>query len=197
MAVLADDPRALLAASGVLRHATVHGAVPVALSPVRMGMGQQPIRCHDGQAFQRVAHRLDDALQPVQGAHRSQDVRGVGPLPPASRLGTAIRALMRMLGGSIGIAILETQLTQNTQIVHSRLMEWLRPDNPLAQGPLLPAPFSLTDPSGIAALNHEVTRQAAMIGYIDDFALMLLVILGSLPLLLLVRVPRRQAVTQH
>jgi hypothetical protein len=36
-----------------------------------------------------------------------------------------------------------------------------------------------------------------MIGYIDDFALMLLVILGSLPLLLLVRVPRRQAATQH
>jgi len=107
--------------------------------------------------------------------------------------GTAMRHLMRMLGGSIGIAILETQLTQNTQIVHSRLMEWLRPDNPLAQAPLLPTPFSLTDPSGIAALNHEVTRQAAMIGYIDDFALMLLVILGSLPLLLLVRVPRRQA----
>ena len=42
---------------------------------------------------------------------------------------------MRMLGGSIGIAILETELSQNTQIVHSRLMEHLRPDNPLAQAP--------------------------------------------------------------
>ena len=61
--------------------------------------------------------------------------------------GTAMRALMRMLGGSIGIAILETQLTQNTQIVHSRLIERLRPDNPLAQAPFLPAPFSLTDPA--------------------------------------------------
>src|SRR4029078_644463 len=81
--------------------------------------------------------------------------------------GTAIRALMRMLGGSIGIAILETQLIQNTQIVHSRLMEALRPDNPLAQAPFLAPPFSLTNPSGIAALNREVTRQAAMIGYID------------------------------
>jgi DHA2 family multidrug resistance protein len=109
--------------------------------------------------------------------------------------GTAIRALMRMLGGSIGIAILETQLTQNTQIVHSRLTEWLRPDNPLAQAPYLPVPFSLTSPSGIAALNHEVTRQAAMIGYIDDFALMLIVILASLPLLLLVRGPPRRPVT--
>ena len=54
------------------------------------------------------------------------------------------------------------------------------------------APFSLTTPSGIAALNQEVTRQAAMIAYNDDFALMLGVILVSLPLLLLVRGPRRQ-----
>ena len=99
-----------------------------------------------------------------------------------------------MLGGSIGIAVLETQLSQNTQIVHSRLVEHLRPDNPLAQAPFLAAPFDLTTPSGIAALNREVTRQAAMIGYIDDFALMLIVILASLPLLLLVRVPRRQPV---
>jgi hypothetical protein len=106
--------------------------------------------------------------------------------------GTALRALRRMLGGSIGIAILETELSQNTQIVHSRLMEHLRPDNPLAKAPYLSAPFSLTDPSGIAALNHEVTRQAAMIAYNDDFALMLIVILASLPLLLLVRSPRRK-----
>ena len=106
--------------------------------------------------------------------------------------GTALRALMRMLGGSIGIAILETQLSQNTQIVHSRLIEHLRPDNPLAQAPYLTAPFSLTDPSGIAALNHEVTRQAAMVAYNDDFALMLWVILACLPLLLLIRGPRRE-----
>jgi len=99
---------------------------------------------------------------------------------------------MRMLGGSIGIAILETQLSQNTQIVHSRLIEHLRPNNPLAQAPYLTAPFSLTGPSGIAGLNHEVTRQAAMVAYNDDFALMLWVILACLPLLLLIRGPRRE-----
>jgi len=106
--------------------------------------------------------------------------------------GTALHALMRMLVGSIGIAILETQLSQNTQIVHSRLIEHLRPNNPLAQAPYLTAPFSLTGPSGIAALNHEVTRQAAMVAYNDDFALMLWVILACLPLLLLIRGPRRE-----
>jgi DHA2 family multidrug resistance protein len=105
--------------------------------------------------------------------------------------GTAFRALMRMLGGSIGISILETQLAQNTQIVHSRLIEGLRPDNPLAQGYFLAPNFSLTEPAGVAALNHEVTRQASMIGYNDDFMLMMIVVLAALPLLLLIKVPRR------
>jgi len=106
--------------------------------------------------------------------------------------GTAIRSLTRMLGGSIGISILQTQLVQNTQIAHSRLVETLRPDNPLVQGHFLAPNFSLTVPSGIAALNAEVTRQAAMISYNDAFALMMIVVIASLPILLLIRVPRRQ-----
>jgi MFS transporter, DHA2 family, multidrug resistance protein len=104
--------------------------------------------------------------------------------------GTALRSLMRMLGGSVGISILEATLAQNTQIVHSQLVEGLRPDNPLAQGHMLGPTFSLTAPSGVAALNAEVTRQAAMISYIDDFKLMMVVILCSLPLVLLIRAAR-------
>ena len=49
--------------------------------------------------------------------------------------GTAIRSLMRNLGGSIGISVLVANLAQDTQIVHSRLVEHLRPDNPLMQAP--------------------------------------------------------------
>jgi DHA2 family multidrug resistance protein len=51
-------------------------------------------------------------------------------------------------------------------------------------------PFSLTTPSGVAALNAEATRQAARIAYIDDFELMMIVIIVALPLLLLLRTPR-------
>jgi DHA2 family multidrug resistance protein len=101
--------------------------------------------------------------------------------------GTAMRSLMRNLGGSIGISVLEALLIQNTQVVHSRLIENLRPDNPLAQAPFLAPPFSLTAPSGIAALNAEVTRQAAMVAYINDYALMMMIVLLLIPLLLLVR----------
>lgn len=104
--------------------------------------------------------------------------------------GTAIRGLMRNLGGSTGIPILLAQLTANTRIVHARLVEYLRPDNLLAQPPLLASQFSLSDASGVAALNQEVTRQASMVAFVDDFKLMMLVSLASIPLVLLLRPPR-------
>ncbi len=107
--------------------------------------------------------------------------------------GTAIRSLVRNLGGSIGISILVATLAENTQVVHSRLVEGLRPDNPLLQAPYLPAPFSLSTPSGVVALNAEVTRQAAMVAYIDDFKLMMLIALASLPLVLLLRPSHRRS----
>jgi DHA2 family multidrug resistance protein len=92
---------------------------------------------------------------------------------------TALRSLMRNLGGSIGMAILEALPAENTQVVHSRLVEHLRLDNPLAQAPCLGAPFSLTTSSGIAAPNAEMTRQAAMGAYKHDFALIKIVTIGS------------------
>jgi len=63
----------------------------------------------------------------------------------------------------------------------------------------LSRPLIVTDPyiagCGIldratALLDGAVTQQAAMIAYIDDFYLMLLLTLAALPLLLLVRPPR-------
>jgi DHA2 family multidrug resistance protein len=101
--------------------------------------------------------------------------------------GTAIFSLMRNIGGSVGISLVEVLLIRNTQIVHSRLVEGLRPDNPLAHPPFMPAPYSLTLPSGIAALNAQATRQATMVAYIDDYKFMMLVIAACLPLLLLLR----------
>ena len=105
--------------------------------------------------------------------------------------GTAIRSLMRNLGGSVGISILVATLAENTQVVHSRLVEGLRPDNPLAQAPYLGEPFSLSTLSGMAAHNAEVTRQAAMVAYVDDFKLIMWITLAAIPLLLLLREARR------
>jgi len=103
--------------------------------------------------------------------------------------GTAIFSLMRNVGGSIGISAVVALLAENTQIVHSRLMENLRPDNPLARAPFLAPGQSLIEPAGIAALNAEATRQAAMVAYIDDFKLMMLIVIFAAPLILLLRKP--------
>ena len=103
--------------------------------------------------------------------------------------GTAIFSLMRNIGGSIGISIVVALLSENTQVVHSRLVENLRPDNPLAHAPYLAAPYSLVTTSGIAALNAEVTRQAQMVAYLDDFKLLMIVVVIASPLLLLLRKP--------
>jgi DHA2 family multidrug resistance protein len=45
---------------------------------------------------------------------------------------------------------------------------------------------------GIAMLNEEVTHQARIIAYIDDFKLMLILAIIVVPLLLLVRTSRPQ-----
>jgi DHA2 family multidrug resistance protein len=45
----------------------------------------------------------------------------------------------------------------------------------------------------LARINGEVTRQAAMIGYLDDFRLMMYVCLAAMPIILLLRSPHKQA----
>jgi DHA2 family multidrug resistance protein len=45
-------------------------------------------------------------------------------------------------------------------------------------------------PAGLEALNDEITRQGAMVAYLDDFKLLLLITVACLPLLLFMRTPR-------
>jgi len=55
----------------------------------------------------------------------------------------------------------------------------------------LPQMMSPNTQTGLAALNVEITRQATMIGYLDDFRIMMMVTLVAIPLLLLIRKPAR------
>ncbi|HLI12902.1 MAG TPA: DHA2 family efflux MFS transporter permease subunit [Alphaproteobacteria bacterium] len=112
-------------------------------------------------------------------------------LPPKLRTeGTAIFSLVRNIGSSIGISIVQALLTENTQVVHASLATHVTPFNPLVHPPYLAA-GSLGTSAGLAALNAQVTTQAAMIAYIDDFKLMMILALIAMPLLLLLRKGRR------
>jgi DHA2 family multidrug resistance protein len=106
---------------------------------------------------------------------------------------TALYSLMRNLGSSVGISIVVALLSQNTQINHATLAENVTPYNKLFRFPDLPSVWSLSNPSGLAALDAEVNRQAAMIAYLNDFKLMMIVALLAVPLLLAMRVNRNAA----
>jgi DHA2 family multidrug resistance protein len=102
--------------------------------------------------------------------------------------GTALFNLVRNLGSSIGISTVQALLVRNTQLVHASLSAHLTP--------LFLATHGLQGGRGIhsaAVLNAEVTTQAAMIAYLDDFYFMLILTVLVIPLLLLVRTARAPA----
>lgn len=98
--------------------------------------------------------------------------------------GTAFFSLVRNLGSSIGISAVVTLLTRNSQTMHARLAEQITPysDALHAQAPNL-----LSSAHGMALLNQNVSAQAAMIAYNDDFKLMMILTIAALPLILLLR----------
>jgi DHA2 family multidrug resistance protein len=99
--------------------------------------------------------------------------------------------LSRNIGSSAGISIMSALLSRNTDIVHSGLVEHIRPDNPLAHPPFVSSMMTFVSQRGLALFDALATRQAAMIGYIDDFKLMLWITLFAMPMLLLMRPPKR------
>jgi DHA2 family multidrug resistance protein len=55
----------------------------------------------------------------------------------------------------------------------------------------LPPMFDPSTTAGISALNGEITRQATMVAYVDDFRLMFFITIACMPMLLFMRKPRR------
>lgn len=112
-----------------------------------------------------------------------------GTLPAALRNeGTAFFNLQRNLGSAIGISAVVTLLTQNTQIMHATLAEHITPYN-LDNPAYLSSHIDPTSTAGLAALNHLITNQAAMIAYLNDYKLMMVLTLAVIPLLIFLRPP--------
>jgi DHA2 family multidrug resistance protein len=103
---------------------------------------------------------------------------------------TGVYSLVRNIGSAIGISVTGALLQNNTQINHSMIADNVTAFNrSLSNG----AASHFWNPGqlrGAAALNEEITRQASAIAYIDDFKLMLILAICSLPLVLLIRPDR-------
>jgi MFS transporter, DHA2 family, multidrug resistance protein len=116
--------------------------------------------------------------------------------PEMRAQGTSIYSLVRNIGSSIGISMVQTLLTRNTVGAHASLVERVTTGNPAWNNPAIASAYSVHTPAGAAFLESTVTRQAAMIAYIDDFWFMLFLTVLVMPLLLLIRPPRRGTIVE-
>ncbi len=106
--------------------------------------------------------------------------------------------LMRNMGGSAGIAFVNTMLSRRMQFHHERLGESLNAFNPGTQSTLYSVPrllFQHGVPAGadqiasLGMMQAELARQSAMLAFIDNFWLLAILFLIMLPLLFLMRKP--------
>jgi DHA2 family multidrug resistance protein len=97
---------------------------------------------------------------------------------------TALYALVRNLGNSVGISLVQALLLHNMQVAHASLAAHIT-----RYSRALPHLADATGTKATELLNQQVTVQAALVAYIDDFKFLLVAILMTLPLLLFVRSP--------
>jgi MFS transporter, DHA2 family, multidrug resistance protein len=106
-------------------------------------------------------------------------------LDPAFRPeGTALFNLSRLYGSSIGVALVLFFFYDNTQAMHLALAKDLAPYRAAAH-----VTGSIARP-GLATLKDMVTGQAAFVGIIDQFEVMMIAMLMVSPLVLFLRKPR-------
>jgi DHA2 family multidrug resistance protein len=98
---------------------------------------------------------------------------------------TPVYNLIRNIGSSIGISIVYTLLTRHMQVSHAQIGERLTPFDPKLHQFLHRIP--MPRPGALAFLNHELTQQAAIIAYNDDFLLMSGLMLIMVPIALAMR----------
>ncbi|HWV19613.1 MAG TPA: DHA2 family efflux MFS transporter permease subunit [Devosia sp.] len=102
---------------------------------------------------------------------------------------TAMFALVRNMGQGIGISLVSVVLANMMQVNHAELAERLTAQSPAVQTQMPGLVAGSTQI--IAVVNGLVQKQAAMLAYLDDFWLMLLLSLASIPLILLLRGPKK------
>jgi DHA2 family multidrug resistance protein len=106
--------------------------------------------------------------------------------PQLRNEGAALFSLARNIGSSAGISVVFFLLVRNTQAVHASFAALLRTPG----GGAASAAIAAADPSGsqgLPALNDFITHQSAFVAYLDDFRLMTVLTMATLPFVFLLR----------
>ena len=106
--------------------------------------------------------------------------------------GTAILTLVRNIGSSVGISMVIAHLTSKSNYIHERLAAQVTPFNDALQMPNVHAILNMATEQGRALMNLIVTRQATMIGYLNDYKFLMLLSFAVVPLVFIIGTSKKK-----
>jgi MFS transporter, DHA2 family, multidrug resistance protein len=119
-------------------------------------------------------------------------------LPPEQRTaGAGLYNLSRNIGSSVGISVVTSLLTQNTQANHAEIAQHVTAVNRQFETPAIAHMLSPVTDAGRAALDAIVAQQAQIIAYIDDYKLLMIATLAAMLLLVVFKTPSGRADAGH
>jgi DHA2 family multidrug resistance protein len=116
--------------------------------------------------------------------------------------GTSMLTLMRNVASSIGISVVIAQLTQGSRRVHAVLVEQVNPFNHAMQMPDVSGMINMSTDAGRAMADAMVNVQAQIIAFSQDYQMVMVFILCTIPLALMIGSTRaslrkQQAAPEH
>lgn len=104
--------------------------------------------------------------------------------------GASLVNLLRNIGASVGISVVTVLLAQNAQIAHEKLGASITRQSLSGFDPLQATRLGEQGAAALMAVNGEVTRQATMIAYLNDFYALAIVLALVAPLAFLFKRPK-------
>lgn len=104
--------------------------------------------------------------------------------------GTALYSLIRNIGSSIGISVVTTYLAHRIQYNHATFAQSITPFSHPLHMAAEKGMYDVSTQAGLYAIDAEVNRQAALLGYLQDYRLMMFVCVVMLPMIFLFKKSR-------
>jgi MFS transporter, DHA2 family, multidrug resistance protein len=111
--------------------------------------------------------------------------------------GAGLYSLSRNIGSSVGISVVNSLLTTNTQVNHAELAGHVTAVNRIFSDPTISQVWNPLTAAGRAALDAMITQQAQIIAYIDDYKLLMIATIAVLPLLVVFKAASGAAFPDH
>jgi len=114
-------------------------------------------------------------------------------VPPEQRAeASSLFNVIRTLGTSVGISTMQALIVRNSQVAHASLTAGVTPSDPVVHA-ALSGGLGSGGGAGLQALEQEISRQANMIAYLDDFRALFLLTVICVPMVFLLQENRRKA----